>query len=268
MQRARFACLLGVCTALVACVRGAGAQEVVDAQAAAVPVYRRLKISLGYHFSSGNYGTSDTTDIAYIPLVTRAEWDRWTVELTIPYIRVSGSSSVVNGPAGPVQTSGGDEDGLGDIVSRGLYTIPSRADWMPYIDLIGRVKFPTASRSKGLGTGEFDGGVETALTWVRGAFVPFVSGGYRVLGSSADVPLRNVWLASAGGMYQALDPLWAGLSLDYQQAASSTSGTLLDLVPFLSWRVTRHWSVDTYVSAGLTSGSPDVGVGLQLGYTL
>jgi hypothetical protein len=247
-------------------VRGAGAQEAVDEPSP--PVQRRLKVSLGYHFSSGNYGTSDTTDIAYIPLVTKAEWDRWTLELTIPYIRVSGSSTVVNGPVGPVQTTGGDEDGLGDLVGRGSYTIPSRTEWMPYIDLIGRVKFPTASRSKGLGTGEFDGGIETELVWVRGALVPFVSGGYRFLGSSADVPLHDVWLASGGGMYRALDPLWTGLYLDYQQGATSTSGTRLDLVPFVSWTANRHWSVDTYVSAGLTSGSPDVGVGLQLGYTL
>ena len=200
--------------------------------------------------------------------MTKAEWDRWTLELTVPYIRVSGGSTFVNGPGGPVQTSGDDEDGLGDLVSRGLYTIPSRADWMPFVDLIGRVKFPTASRSKGLGTGEFDGGIETEWVWVVGDFVPFVSGGYRFLGSSSDVPLHDVWLASGGGMYRVLDALRAGLYLDYQQAATSSSGTRLDLVPFVSWMVDRHWSVDTYVSAGLASGSPDVGVGLQIGYTL
>jgi hypothetical protein len=32
--------------------------------------------------------------------------------------------------------------------------------------------------------------------------------------------------------------------------------------------VTARWTVDTYVSAGLASGSPDVGIGLQIGYTL
>jgi len=266
MQLARLACLLGVCGVLVPFVGGAGAQEVADAPAP--PTHRRLKVSLGYHFSSGDYGTSDTTDIAYIPLVTKAEWDRWTLELTIAYIRVTGPPSVVNGPVGPVQTSGDDEDGLGDLVSRGSYTIPSRAEWLPYVDLIGHVKFPTASRSKGLGTGEFDGGIETELVWVRGAFAPFVSGGYRFLGTSADVPLHDVWLASAGGMYRVLDSLWGGLYLDYQEAATSTSGTRLDLVPFVSWTVERHWSIDLYVSAGLASGSPDVGVGLQIGYTL
>jgi hypothetical protein len=267
MSVSRLVRLLAACGALLPFVRGVAAEEeIIDAPAA--PIHRRLKASLGYHFSTGNYGTSDTTEIAYIPLVTKAEWDRWTLELSVPYIRVSGGSTVVSGPVGPVQTSGGDEEGLGDIVARGAYTVPSRAEWMPWIDLIGRVKFPTASRSKGLGTGEFDGGIEAELVWVLGAFVPFVSGGYRFLGSSEAVPLHDVWLASAGGMYPVLDALRAGLYLDYQEAATSTSGTRLDLVPFVSWTVDRHWSVDTYVSAGLASGSPDVGVGLALGYTL
>lgn len=230
--------------------------------------FRRLKVSLGYHFSSGKYGTADTTEIGYVPLVTKAEWGHWSFEVAVPYIRVSGSPTFVNGPVGPVQTVGGEEDGLGDVTSRGSYTFFSRADWMPFIELIGRVKYPTASRAKGLGTGEFDYGFETELVWVIDRFVPFVSGGYRFLGSSADFQLDDVWLGSVGAMYRVLDPLWGGLSLDYREAATSTSSQRLELIPFVSWKVDQHWSVDPYASVGLSDGSPAYGVGLQIGYTL
>jgi hypothetical protein len=60
----------------------------------------------------------------------------------------------------------------------------------------------------------------------------------------------------------------AGALLDYRQSPSSSVGERLEVVPFASWKVAPQWSVDVYTSAGLASGSPNVGVGLQIGYTL
>jgi hypothetical protein len=92
--------------------------------------------------------------------------------------------------------------------------------------------------------------------------------GDRFLGSPPGTPLHDVFLGSVGGMYRVLDALNAGALLDYRQAPSSSLGERLEVVPFASWKVDRHWSVDVYTSAGLAAGSPDVGVGLQIGYTL
>lgn len=250
------------------CAAGAALSVLLPSSGQAeTQLYQRLKASLGYHFSSGKYGTTNRTDIGYIPLVARADVGRLSFELTIPYIRISGPATFVNGPVGPVQTGGGNEDGLGDITSRGSYTFLSRTDWMPFVELIGRVKYPTADRDRGLGTGRFDAGFETELVWVVRRWVPFLGGGYRFLGSSPDIPLDNVWSGWTGAMYHLMDPLWVGLQLDYRQAANASSDERLDLVPFVSWRLGEHWSIDPYLSAGLADGSPAIGVGLQLGYT-
>jgi hypothetical protein len=222
---------------------------------------------LGYHYSSGKYGTPDTTEISYVPLTATAELGRWSLQGSIPYLRISGPAGFIQGPDGPIQTAGGVSEGLGDILARGSYFLPAQTYWMPFSEFIGRVKFPTASRSAGLGTGEFDVGFETELSWAVDRFTPFVSGGYRYLGSPPGTELRNVWLGSVGGLYRVLDPLNVGLLLDYREAASASSGKRLELVPFASWKLSASWSVDTYVSAGLASGSPDVGVGVQIGYT-
>jgi hypothetical protein len=239
-----------------------GAHESVAAE----PQHRRLKVSLGYHYSTGTYGTSDTTEIAYIPLTAKAEIGRWSIQGTIPYLRISGPAGVVQGPNGPIQTTSGESDGLGDVLVRGLYALPPPACWMPFVDLIGVVKFPTASRGDGLGTGEFDFGLESELWWSVGDLTPFLAVGYRFFGSPPGTTLDDVFLGSVGGVYRVLETVNAGLLLDYRGAPSGSSGERLEVVPFASGKVDAHWSIDGYASAGLARGSPDAGVGLQLGY--
>jgi hypothetical protein len=239
----------------------------VDATAAGTDVPLWLKLTLGYHYSSGSYGETENTEIGYVPLTIRADVDRWRLQTTIPYLSISGPAGTVEGPSGPLETTSGKSDGLGDILARGSYTFWTDKPWAPAVALGGCVKFPTASRHQGLGTGEFDYGVESELWWAYGKVTPFGVVGYRFLGSPPDSHLRDVFLGSIGGLYQFTDVLSAGILLDYRQAASSESGQRVELVPFASWQATPRWSADLYVSAGLASGSPDAGVGLQLGYT-
>jgi hypothetical protein len=159
-------------------------------------------------------------------------------------------------------------DGIGDILTRGSYLFSPLRPWLPWIELVGLVKFPTASESKGLGTGEFDFGLESELTWSLGAFTPFALIGYRFLGSSAAVPLHDVFVGSAGAQYRVMPGTNIGLLLDYRAAASAASGERLEWVPFASFRAGGRWVIDLYASAGLADGSPDAGVGFQVGYFL
>ena len=129
------------------------------------------------------------------------------------------------------------------------------------------IKFPTASRSQGLGTGEFDFGVDADLTWTFGRFAPFVSAGYRILGSPPGTHLDDVFAGTIGSLYRIWPSLSAGALLDYRQAPTPSTGQRLELVPYTSWVIVQPWSLDSYVSIGLANGSPDVGVGTQLAYT-
>lgn len=234
---------------------------------AAEPIATGLEVTLGTHYSTGDYGTSSATDILYAPLLVRGELDRWTLEVTIPYLWIRSGGGIVQGPNGPIAATSGVEDGLGDILARGSYTLPPLTAWSPWVELAGLVKFPSASRARGLGTGEFDYGIESTLTWTLDRLSPFATIGYRFLGSSPEVPLRDVVTASGGAQYRVLDDCYAGLLVDWRQAASSTSGERLELVPFATYRWRPHWTVNGYATAGLADGSPDAGAGLSLGYT-
>jgi len=264
---------LAVCALLVTASRGIAA----DAEPAARPLYWRVKASLGYHFSTGDYTGSDPTDIQYVPAVLTVDVERWRVQGTIPYLHISGPPGIIVGPDGlPIATTSGTSDGLGDVLLKGSYLLPVEdlfpadaplPDWLPYVELIGLVKFPTASRSQGLGTGEFDFGIESDLTWTFGRFSPFVGASYRILGSPPGTHLYDVFGCSLGGLYRIAEPLSAGALIDYRQPPSASSGQRLELVPYASWVITPPWTLESYVAAGLADGSPDVGVGSQLGYT-
>ena len=266
---------LAVCALLVAVARGAAGDETETAPAPRA-LYWRLKASLGYHFSTGDYTGSETTDIQYVPLVVTADIERWRLQGTIPYLYISGPPGIIDGPNGPIQTTDGTSDGLGDLLLRGSYLLPVESlfaadqplpGWVPYVEMIGLVKFPTASRSDGLGTGEFDFGIETDVTWTVDRFSPFVGLGYRFLGSPPGTHLYDVITASAGSLYRIAEWLSAGALLDYRQAPTPSTGQRLELVPYVSWVITPPWTLESYVSVGLANGSPDVGVGSQLGYT-
>jgi hypothetical protein len=239
----------------------------VGESAASEPLHTRFKLSLGYHYSSGTYGTSSTTEIAYVPLTAKAEIGPWSIQATVPYLRISGPAGFVEGPSGPIQTTSGQSDGLGDVLLRGSYTLQPHALWIPFIEAVGLIKFPTASRGDGLGTGKFDFGLESELFWSVGRFTPFATIGYRFLGSPPGSSLDDVLLGSVGGLYRIIERVQAGLFLDYRQASSAALGERLEVIPFGSWQLNKHWAADLYASAGLARGSPDAGTGLQLAYT-
>jgi hypothetical protein len=228
---------------------------------------RSIRASVGFHFSTGDYGTSDTTDIYYVPLVMRARSGAWTAWLTVPYLRISGGGGTVQGPQGPIATSGGTNDGLGDVLLRGSYLVSPFRRWLPYVELVSLVKFPTASERDGLGTGRFDFGFETEVSWDVGRFTPFGMIGYRFLGSSPSIPLHDVYVDSVGLQYRLFDRLDVGLLLDHRQSASKASGVRRELLPFASYRAGEHWWLGGYASAGLADGSPDAGVGIEVGWS-
>jgi hypothetical protein len=243
---------------------------------------RSLEVTAGFDYSTGDYGTSSSTEIVYVPLTLEAELEAergsWTVRTTVPYIRITSEGGTVQGPNGPIEAVAGTENGLGDVLARGSYTLSSSGGWRPWVELAGLVKFPTASRARGLGTGKFDFGLETELTWVTGRLTPFVSGGYLFLGSAPGLALDNVFTASVGAQYRVLDrptsdavsrrSVNVGLLFDYREAASATTGPRMELLPFGSFSLPPHWDVGIHAVAGLADGSPDAGAGLEIAYTL
>ncbi len=247
------------------------------ARAARSIEHAQLAVGTGYHFSSGTYGESDATRIHYMPLIARGELDRLAAEITLPAMVLrgpSGIAGVVGGvDDGDIDTSGG----LGDIQLAASYLQPPPSRAWPFVEGELRLKLPTASSSNGLGTGELDIIPSLQATWSLGRWSPFAGVAYEILGdpgeSTADdgtvtgFELQNAVRVSAGTVWQAMESLSLGMSVEYGTPTADAAGDRLDLVPFAGWQFVPAWSLQVYATAGLADGSADAGAGLQLTHT-
>lgn len=236
-----------------------------------------LKLSLGANFSTGDYGTGQDVDILSLPLTAEYETERWNFGLTVPFISITSVGDVVGGTAGPIVTNkkksnaGGTverttERGLGDIVASLGYAMLPGNEGAPFVELSLKIKFPTASESKSLGTGEFDYTAMVNVSKTYGQFTPFANIGYSVIGEPSGTDLDNIILLSAGAGYAFTDRLSAGVALDYRQATTSTADASVELSPYVTWGLAGGDALDFYALVGLSDGSPDIGGGLAFTY--
>lgn len=216
-------------------------------------------------YFQGDYGTGHTTKIWYVPAYIQYRQQDWRMKLTVPYIRVESPGAVVSG--GTVISPGGSQaatthSGLGDVWLEGRYTIHgtgSGPDLVPY----GKIKFGTASRSEGLGTGEndYEGGL--GLEWTVGnSLFPFVNAGYRVVGKPVGWNLQDIYTYEGGATFGLGDSRYLTAMLSGRESVQPGGSAPLDAL--LAWDVLNTagagWQV--YVDKGLSNGSPNFGVGV------
>ncbi|MDD5058925.1 MAG: hypothetical protein PHQ60_13730 [Sideroxydans sp.] len=239
----------------------------------------RVTLSGGFDYSSGKYGTANTTDIVSIPLNALYESGAWAFKLTVPYLRVSGDSSVVasgmhggrrmmsSGMSGSTSTTSGNtvQSGLGDVVTMAMYNVYASDDSGTGIDLGGRIKFGTAS--KALGTGENDYALQMYAYRDIENFSPGIMLGYEVPGSSAALPLSNAWYGSVGSAYYFSDQTSAGLEYKYAQKASVTGAPQRELTLYAAQQMGETFNLRGYLLKGFADGSPDYGIGMTVAAT-
>lgn len=232
-------------------------------------------LGTGIHYSSGDYGTSQTTTIWSIPFTARYDTGPWTFRGSIPWLRVSGPSTVIPGvgavnnrnPRGrgaSGSTGEGTASGLGDLVLSATYAAYYDRASQLGIDLTGKVKVATADENEGLGTGENDAAVivEAYKTIDRLTLLGGI--GRHFLGSSSFIELKDVWSWSLGASYRIDDRDSAGLMFDARQRVSPSASPQRELTAFWSRKLDRDWKSQAYVLKGFADGSPDWGAGLSV----
>jgi len=232
----------------------------------------KLTFSAGFDFSTGDYGAPVDTEIFYVPFTATFEASGLRLSAMVPYLRVDGPGLALGGPGGggvivdpnaPDKTS---EDGIGDIIVSASYLLNQNSQGrMPFFEVTGRVKIPTADETRGLGTGKTDFTLQGDVFQRFGSVTPFLSVGYRWRGNSDVVALNDSWLASAGLVVAVNEQVSIGASYDYQEASTSFTDDVQEFSPFVVFRPSPAWSVNVYGVIGFSDASPDVGAGLQIG---
>jgi hypothetical protein len=274
ISRARSTCL----AELVVLLLGVGGSLPAGA-GDALPrwLHGEVQVSVGLDYSDGDYGEDEDTQMIYMPFTlayvfddfapTPTRRDQLELRVMVPYLHVDGVFT-----AGVDETS--TEDGIGDVRLSVLYVYYPTRTHLPAAELGFHTKLPTASESRGLGTGKVDYGLGLTLFQRVGDFVPFAAGHYRFVGENEpDYDLRDGAAASVGLGWTPL-PSWSlGASYDWRQSISrrsTSSGALVraddghELTFYGSAPLGPDLQLSPYAVAGLSQGSPDYAVGFQL----
>jgi hypothetical protein len=232
-----------------------------------------LTLGTGFDYTSGKYGTSEKTEILYVPLTGKYEMGPWTFRAVLPYIRVTGPGNVVGVGDDRVTLPGGSttrrtDSGLGDIVTSAFYNVMNEGRAPFGLDIGAKVKFGTADRDKGLGTGENDYSIQADAFKPFGATTAFASLGYRWYGDPPGVALRNVVYGSAGATHKLSDNTSFGAAYDWRPKVSDNGGQISEATAFVTQRLSRAWKLQLYGVKGFSTGSPDYGAGAFLSYAL
>ena len=218
-----------------------------------------FSLSTNVDYATGKYGGSQTTDTLQIPLIGKYVAGPWTFKLAVPYIRITDSATA--------STPSSTESGLGDVVTSATYALYKSKGADPLlIDVAAKIKFGTASRDKGLGTGENDYALQGAIEKTLGKFTASATVGYRVNGDPPGIEMRNVFYGSLSGSYDFTAQTSAGLALDQRQRASPTGALHRKLTASISHKITKNWKAQAYAVKGFANGSADWGGGATVTY--
>lgn len=224
-----------------------------------------LQVSVGADYSSGDYGVTPDTDILAIPVGFKLKKGDFYVRGSLPWLHVEGPAVPGDGGAIPGAGATGSRSGIGDLSLAAGYSIP--VGDTTFVDFIGKVKLPTASEDKGLGTGTTDFTAEAELTQMFGQTSVSLRGGRRFNGSNAAFPLNDVWQAGAG-IYHSAGPVTLGLDYDWREGALALAPDRSELTGSVGFRLNDQVRLQGYAYTGFSDGSPDLGGGLQLVYRI
>ncbi len=229
-----------------------------------------FKIITGVNYSTGKYGQQSSTDITSIPFIGKYEHNKFTFKVSVPWLKIVGDGNVTGSDgiviANNNATKRTSESGLGDIVTSVSYSAIELPSSQFLLETTAKVKFGTASYSRGLGTGENDYTLQVDAYKTFEKTTLMTTLGYKVLGDPSYTNLNNVWFGSLGIAYKFNNRNSAGAYLDLRQATSNNSTNLREYTVYHSYKINSNYNLQSYLMHGDTRSSTDWGGGILLGY--
>jgi hypothetical protein len=221
---------------------------------------------LSFSYLTGDYGEDEDTDIRYTALNVKRYYEIGDVTLTVPYIDISADGATfVGGQVEPLAGAGSGE-GLGDIILKGRYYAVQQDGPLPFIDLVGSIKFPTADEDEGLGTGEadFTWMVEVARRLEDKNWIALGEIGYTFVGEPSGFDADNRWLYSIGMAYEIDPDITLSGYIDGRTAIFPGNDDPLSILLISELKLSTDLRFDTMLEFGLNDGAPDFGITLGI----
>ncbi len=186
------------------------------------------EITENFVYSRGKYGGNTLIQTVELDTAFTGFFEKGDLSLTIPLVSQTSDSQVtlVRGSAQRVtriRPGKVTKGGIGDIYMSGSYYLLTENSGPMDISLNGYLKFPTASSSKGLGTGETDAGPGISFgKRISPEWRMFTDFYYILIGSPSDLDLRDQTSFDLGTSYD-FSPLVTG-SITYEESRSVIKG--------------------------------------------
>ena len=212
-------------------------------------------LEAGVGGKQGDYGTPIQSTLWLGYATYGATGARWDANLTVPYLRLKREE-------GGISTQ---DQGIGDIVVRGVYRFLPENEEGWSLDGVGAIKLPTASDTKGLGTGQTDVGGFLALHQQLGIFQWTLLSGW-IQGGSAG----QTGTLTSGAYVVGLNGSWVldrnrwGLSFEARGAAFQGVPGAREISLDVFHPFTSKWGMKAAFTAGLSDGGPRQSVGVAL----
>lgn len=221
----------------------------------------RWQYGLSFSYLTGDYGQDDDTDIIYTAATVKRYLNKGDVTLTIPYVDISDGATYVGGEVEPV-AGGSGGSGLGDVILKGRYYAVEQEGLLPFVDLVGSVKFPTADEDEGLGTGEFDFTfmVELARRLRNDAWTVLAEFGFTFVGEPSGYDVDNRWIYSIGLAREVNPKVTLSGYLDGRTAIVDGNDDPLSILLAGEYKYRSDLRFDALLEVGLNDGAPDFGI--------
>ena len=157
-----------------------------------------------------------------------------------------------------------NRSGFGDVNVSALYSFDLGGDF--YFEPGVKVKLPTASRRKRLGTGEVDVTLSTDLVKDIGDLSLYVHGRRKFAGKPEGSTIRSTWGAGAGASVAVGNGFYVGADYDWQQSAFAGSKASSEVIGWASMRLTNNMRFSLYAITGLNNQSADFAGGGSISY--
>ncbi len=224
-----------------------------------------VQLTMGTEYTSGKYGSQDKTEIWYVPIMAKYAVGPCLLKVTIPYLRISGPGNTTahNIPLAN-KTTQRTASGPGDIIAGISYALYENTASGVMFDLTGNIKFATADKDQGLGTGENDYAILGDLSKQVGKWGIFTGLGWKIMGSPPDLNLHDTWYGSTGLTYKIASQTTGGLVYDYRGEVVDGGAKVSEATVFVSQRISPNSKIQCYFVKGFSSASADMGGGVAL----
>ena len=233
----------------------------------------RFTFRTGAGYDQGDFGAAEISRAYYAPFSLRYTARRFDIGVSSAFARIdtAGGIRLIDGVPTQTDSSSGplQESGIGDTTIRSRFFVvidEGRGTAKPSVTPFVKIKIPTADESRGLGTGKVDYGFGVELDKEIGPIFLFGDVAYTVMGKIPELGFRNRPAASVGVGKQVTENVTVSSMVDWRRAIIAGNTNPTELVGVLSYRLTPRVSISPNAFKGLSQGSADYGVGVQMSF--